>query len=233
MEIKPRHERLVVFSGGGGLVVRSQTVEVPAGRTTIEIVDVPASFDPSTTSVDLLDVEGAVALVQVDVRRPDKRIMDAFIQREKTASDVIIRSSTDLRGDNRERIISICESAYYRRYEDMEGFVAVTVDAKVPSRFKLRLRYFLEDSRLKWRPSVHVRVDKATKKATVEFHAQIMNNTAFAYEDVEVQLAEFELEREVGEEGYLAAIEAEQAVQTKMARPNMLRRLKRVRALLK
>jgi hypothetical protein len=78
-----------------------------------------------------------VELSQTDVRRPDKRIVDSFIDREKTASDAIIKASTDLRGTNREKIIQICESVYYRRYENMLGTIVVFMNAKSGSKFTL------------------------------------------------------------------------------------------------
>ncbi|MHA1733139.1 MAG: hypothetical protein ACTSU5_14420 [Promethearchaeota archaeon] len=225
--INPPCKKFVVFSGGGGLVSRSQQVEVPPGRSRFDIADVPASFDLNTTTVEVIGAEGAVELVQVDVRRPDKRIMDQFISREKQASDSIIQSSTDLRGANREKIIQICESAYYRRYEDMLGTISVIVDAKGPAKFTLQVKYFVEDSRIKWRPSIHVHVDPKTKRATIEGHLQVMNNSGFAFENVDLGFAQFDLQYDVGEEGFLDLIEAEQAVQTMMSKPQMLKRMKR------
>jgi len=62
------------------LITRSQVVEVPAGQTTFEISEVPASFDPNTTTVELLDISvGDVELSQTDVRRPDKRIVEGLV----------------------------------------------------------------------------------------------------------------------------------------------------------
>ncbi|TFF85235.1 MAG: hypothetical protein EU551_04435 [Promethearchaeota archaeon] len=233
MKINPPCKTFIIFSGGGGLIYRAQAVEVPAGQTTFEISDVPASFDPNTTTVELNDVSGEVELSQIDVRRPDKRIVDSFIQREKDASNQIIESSTDLRGANREKIIQICESAYYRRYEDMMGIISVSVKAKVPSKFILKINYFIEDSRIKWKPTVHVKIDDITKKAKIEGYIMVMNNSDFNYENVDLQLAEFDLIREVGEEGFLDDIEEEQAVQTKMSKARMLQNLGRFRTLLK
>jgi hypothetical protein len=233
MKINPPCKTFIIFSGGGGLIYRAQPVEVPAGQTIFEISDVPASFDPNTTTVELKDVSGEVELSQIDVRRPDKRIVDSFIQREKDASNQIIESSTDLRGANREKIIQICESAYYRRYEDMMGIISVSVNAKVPSKFILQINYFIEDSRIKWKPTVHVKIDDITKKAIIEGYIMVMNNSDFNYENVDLQLAEFDLIREVGEEGFLDDIEEEQAVQTKMSKARMLQNLGRFRTLLK
>ncbi len=235
MKINPPNKKFVIFSGGGGLMVRSQTVEVPAGRTIFEIDDVPASFDPNTTTIEISEPsEGSgIELVQIDVRRPDKRIIDSFIAREKNASNAIIQSSTDLRGESRDRIIQICESAYYRRFEDMFGAINVVIDAKAPGRFTLQVKYFLEDSRIKWRPGIHAYIDPKSKTSRVEFHIQVMNNSDFSFENVEVQFAEFELESEVGEQGYLANIATEQAVQNKMSAPNLLRQVKRVKKFFK
>lgn len=231
MRINPPCKKFVVFSGGGGLISRSQVVDVPAGRTSFEISDVPASFDPNTTMVELLDVTGDVALAQIDVKRPDKRIMDNFITREKTASDNIISASTDLRGSSREKIIQICESAYYRRYEDMLGSISVLLEAKAPSTFTLRVRYFIEDTRIKWRPTVHVNIDPKTHQATLEGYIMIMNNSDFSFENVEVEFAEFELTADVTEEGFFEDLATEQAVQNKMPSTNLLKRMKKSRLL--
>ncbi|MBD3226927.1 MAG: hypothetical protein GF329_01965 [Candidatus Lokiarchaeota archaeon] len=234
MKINPSCSTFIIFSGGGGLVTRSQMVEVQQGQTTFEITDVPASFDPNTTTVELLEnVDDNVELVQIDVRRPDKRIVDSFIQREKTASDSIIQSSTDLRGANREKIIRICESAYYRRYEDMLGTIMISVKAKVPCKFKLQIKYFIEDTRIKWKPTIHVKINKDTHNAEIEGYIMVMNNSDFNFENVELQFAEFDLIREVGEEGLLGNIATEQAVQTKMPKTRLLQNLRRVKNIIK
>ncbi len=234
MKINPPCKKFVIFSGGGGLIMRVQAVEVPAGQTTFEISEVPASFDPNTTTVELTNVvSGEVELIQTDVRRPDKRIVDSFIEREKTASNQIIQASTDLRGTNRDKIIQICESAYYRRYEDMVGLISVSVNAKSPSKFTLQINYFIEDSRIKWKPAIHVTIEKATKKAHIEGYIMVMNNSDFNFEDVEFEFAEFEVVSETGEEGFLYDLEEEQAEQTKMPKARMLQNLNRMRTLLK
>lgn len=233
MVINPPCKKFVIFSGGGGLIYRSQIVEVPTGRTIIDIGDVPASFDPNTTTVELIDVNGDASVAQIDVRRPDKRIMDMFINREKSASDTIIQSSTDLRGSNRQKIIQICESAYYRRYEDMTGSISVVVDAKENSNFTLQIKYFIEDSRIKWKPTIRVNIDEKTKKANIEGYIMVMNNSDFSFENVELQFAEFDLVSDVGEEGFLEEIAFEQAAQTNMPKTKMLQNLRRVKKFIK
>jgi hypothetical protein len=233
MKINPPCKRFIIFSGGGGLIVRSQSVDVPAGRTVFEVNEVPASYDPNTTTVEILNIKGKASLVQIDVRRPDKRIMDMFINREKTASDSIIQSSTDLRGGNREKIIQICESAYYRRYEDMTGSISISIDAETPSQFTLQIKYFMEDSRIKWKPTIRVNIDDEKKKANIEGYIMVMNNSDFNFENVEFQFAEFDLIQEVGEEGFLSGIETAQAKQTLMPETKLLQNLKRVRKFIK
>ena len=104
--------------------------------------------------------------------------MDSFIQREKDASNQIIQASTDLRGVSRDKIIQICESAYYRRYEDMLETISVSVNAKVASKFTLQINYFIEDSRIKWKPSIHVNIDKVTKKAHIEGYIMVWEEYA-------------------------------------------------------
>jgi hypothetical protein len=233
MKINPPCKRFIIFSGGGGLIVRSLSVDVPAGRTVFEVNEVPASYDPNTTTVEILNIKGKASLVQIDVRRPDKRIMDMFINREKTASDSIIQSSTDLRGGNREKIIQICESAYYRRYEDMTGSISISIDAETPSQFTLQIKYFMEDSRIKWKPTIRVNIDDEKKKANIEGYIMVMNNSDFNFENVEFQFAEFDLIQEVGEEGFLSGIETAQAKQTLMPETKLLQNLKRVRKFIK
>jgi hypothetical protein len=234
MKINPPCKKFVIFSGGGGLISRSQVVETSTGLTSFEISEVPASFDPNTTTIEVLDVVlGEVELVQTDVRRPDKRIVDSFIQREKTASDTIIKASTDLRGTNRDKIIQICESAYYRRYEDMSGTIVVSINAKVPSKFTLQINYFVEDTRIKWKPAIHVNIDKKTKVGKIEGYIMVMNNSDFTFENVELEFADFDLIQEVGEVGFLDDFEAEQAVQTEMPKTRMLQNLRRMKSLIK
>ncbi len=69
--------------------------------------------------MDLIGASEDIEIVQIDVKRPDKNIMNQFIQREKSAATNIINAATDLRGQNRDKILSMIESTHYRAYEDV------------------------------------------------------------------------------------------------------------------
>jgi hypothetical protein len=232
MTINPPCKKFIIFSGGGGLSFRSQTIEISSGQTLIEISDVPASFDPNTTTVELNNIKGNAKVIQIDVRRPDKRIMDMFINREKTASDAIIQSATDLKGSNREKIIQICESAYYRRYEDMKGTIIILVEAEESCESLLDIKYFIEDSRIKWKPTIQVEIDEKTKSANIEGYIMVMNNSDFSFENVELQFAEFELIKEVNDHGFLEQFEYEQAKQTELPATKLMKNLKKMKTMI-
>ena len=232
IKINPQPTKFTIFSGGGGLVFRSQEVKVSPGINSFEIDEVPAAFDPKTVTVELLGAPEGVELVQIDVKRPDKSIMNQFIQREKSAANNIINASTDLRGQNRDKIITMIESTHYRSYEDVTASFNVILNSKVEATIQLEIRYFLEDARIKWEPSLHISMDQDTGQATLEGFILVMNNSDFAYPQCELQFAEFELERNVSEAGYLSDLEAEQSVQNEIPASRMVQNLKRMKSLL-
>ena len=45
MKINPPPVKFTIFSGGGGLVIRRQQVQLSPGINTFEIDEVPAAFD--------------------------------------------------------------------------------------------------------------------------------------------------------------------------------------------
>ncbi|MHC1590703.1 MAG: hypothetical protein ACXQS8_01315, partial [Candidatus Helarchaeales archaeon] len=53
MKVNPPITRAIIFSGGGGLVVRQQKIKVNPGKNIFEVQEVPASFDPDTTTVEI------------------------------------------------------------------------------------------------------------------------------------------------------------------------------------
>lgn len=232
MKINPSPVKFIVFSGGGGLVERRQVVKIVPGLNTFEIDDVPAAFDPRTATVEIIDAPEGVEIVQLDVKRPDKSIMNQFIQREKNAASSIINAATDLRGQNRDRIIQMIESTHYRSYEDVLASFTASISSKVEVEVEIEVKYFVEDARIKWEPSLHISIDKDTKTATLEGFIIVMNNSDFTYQQCELGFAEFELERQPTEAGYLERLEDEQAAQSIVPQSKMMPNLKRMKNLL-
>jgi hypothetical protein len=235
MKINPQANKFIIFSGGGGLIERVQKVQVQPGLNKFEIENVPAAFDPSTTTVFFPEgdaVTDKVTLLQVDLKRPDKNIVENFINREKQAASAIIQNSTDLRGSNRDLIVQLIESAHYRRYEDMPGTIHASIDSKVEAEIILGIRYFLEDSRIKWEPSLHIKIDEKTNTATIEGFILAMNNTDISYPSSEVAFAEFEMEAVSEVTGYLNDLEMEQEAQTIMPKNRMMQKFKKMKHLL-
>jgi hypothetical protein len=232
MKINPPPTKFIVFSGGGGLVSRRQIVKIMPGLNTFDIDDVPAAFDPRTATVDLLNAPAGVEIVQLNVKRPDKSIMSQFIQREKGAATNIINAATDLRGQNREKIIQMIESTHYRSYEDVLASFTAIISSKVEKEVELEVRYFLEDARIKWEPALHISVDKDAKTATMEGFIVVMNNSDFTYPQCELGFAEFELERQPDVSGgYLNELQQEQAAQNIVPQSKMMQNLKRMKSL--
>lgn len=232
MKINPQPTKFIIFSGGGGLVFRQQEVKVTPGINTFEIDDVPAAFDPKTVTVELVNTPEGVDLVQIDVKRPDKNIMNQFIQREKNAATNIINASTDLRGQNRDKIVTMIESTHYRAYEDVLATFSVILNSRVDATIELEIRYFLEDARIKWEPSMHISMNYDSGEASLEGFILVMNNSDFTYPQCELQFAEFELERAVSEAGYLHDLEEEQTAQNVIPASKMVQNLKRMKSLL-
>ena len=233
MKINPRPTKFIIFSGGGGLVERVQKVHLSQGVNRFDIENVPAAFDPSTTTAYFPGHASDVSIMQIDVKRPDKRIVENFINREKNAASSIIQNATDLRGDNRDQIISLIESAHYRRYEDMSGTIVIALESKVEQEISLGIRYFLEDARIKWEPSLHITLDENTGTATIEGFILAMNNTDMNYPQCEVQFAEFEMESTAEDEGFLYDLETEQVAQNILPQNRMMKKLNRMKNLLK
>ena len=215
------------------MIERVQKVKVNSGVNRIEIENVPAAFDPTTTTVFFPEPQEGITLMQVDVKRPDKRIVDNFINREKSAASQIIQNATDLRGSNRDQIIQLIESAHYRRYEDMSGTIIVSLEAKIEKEISLGIRYFLEDARIKWEPSLHIKINEGKNTATIEGFILVMNNTDMHYPPCEMGFAEFEMKGTVGDEGYLYDLETEQEAQSVIPQNRMMQNLKRVKHFLK
>ncbi|MHA1996695.1 MAG: hypothetical protein ACTSU9_01175 [Promethearchaeota archaeon] len=233
MKINPRPVKFIIFSGGGGVIERVQKVSLVAGVNQFEINNVPAAFDPSTTTAFFPGNPEGVHILQVDVKRPDKQIVENFINREKNAAGSIISNATDLRGANRDQIIELIESAYYRRYEDMSGTIVVSLESKAEKEIDLGIRYFLEDTRIKWEPSLHIMIDEKTKTARVEGFILAMNNTDHDYPPCEMEFAEFDMQTTPDDEGFLYDLEQEQMAQNIMPANRMMKNLKKLKHVLK
>jgi len=194
LRINPPITDAIIFSGGGGLVIRKQKVKVTPGKNNLEIMDVPASFDPETITVEL---EGEqldnIKLHQLSVKLPDRTIVDMVIQRERNASNNIITNATDLRAESRKQILAICESAYYRQYEDMMGKLDIIVQSDIEGEINLSIKYFIIDMRIRWKPGVQVDLDEKNQAAKIVGYINVDNNSDFIFENVELEFAEFEL----------------------------------------
>lgn len=232
MKINPPPTKIIIFSGGGAMIERTQLVSLIAGINSFEIDSVPAAFDPSTTSVFFPKGSGDASLIQVNVRRPDKKIVENFIKREQTAASTIIQNATDLRGENRDLIIQLLESAHYRRFEDMPGSIIVSLEAKSRQDLMLGIRYFLEDARIKWEPSLHIKIDEKNGTADIEGFILAMNNTDINYPPCDLYFAEFEMKTEVTERGYLEDLAVEQECQSMLPQNRMVQRVAKMKNLL-
>lgn len=232
MKINSPPTKIIIFSGGGAMIERTQSVSVVTGINKFEIDNVPAAFDPSTTTVFFPKSVNDISLAQVDVRRPDKRIVENFIKKEQTAASTIIQSATDLRGNNRDLIIQLLESAHYRRYEDMPGTIIVSIEAKSAQDIILGVRYFLEDARIKWEPSLHIKIDEKKGTANIEGFILAMNNTDVSYPPCEVAFAEFDMKTQVTDTGYLEDLGMEQQAQSNMPTPRMMQKVAKMKNLL-
>ncbi|MHA1313843.1 MAG: hypothetical protein ACTSRB_08060 [Candidatus Helarchaeota archaeon] len=194
MKINPPITRAIIFSGGGGLVVRQQKMKAVPGKNVFEVLEVPASFDPDTTTVEIKTGQPEkVKLVQLSVKLPDKKTVEMVINRERTASDNIITNATDLRAESRHKILNICESAYYRQYEDMYGELNIIVKSEIEDEIDITIKYFILDPRIRWTPTLQVDLDEKNKTANIIGYINVNNNSDFLFENVELEFAEFEL----------------------------------------
>ena len=198
MKINPQIKEAIIFSGGGGLAIREQKVKILPGKNTLEILEVPSSFDAETITVEIeTEHKDGIKLVQVSVSLPDKTISDMVISREKSAANQIISQATDLR-TGRNEILRICESAYYRQYEDMKGELTVIIQSDLEAEIQLTIKYFFTDMRIRWKPGIQVDLNENT--ARMVGYINVNNNSDFIFENVELKFAEFELAPEYADE---------------------------------
>jgi hypothetical protein len=175
-------------------VIRKQKIKITPGMNYFEIMDVPASYDPEQVIAEL---EGEnlnnVKITQLSLKLPDRTIVNMVIQRERNASNNIISSATDLRAESRKEILAICESAYYRQYEDMLGELDITVQSDIKGEITLSIKYFFNDTRIRWKPGVQVDLDVKNNNARIIGYINVDNNSDLLLENVELKFAEFDL----------------------------------------
>ena len=176
-------------------MIRKQKIRVAPGKNEFEIIDVPASYDPEQVTVELEGENlGSVKITQLSLKLPDRTIVNMVIQRERNASNNIISSATDLRAESRKEILAICESAYYRQYEDMLGELDIIIQSDVKEEeITLSIKYFFNDTRIRWKPGVQVDLDEKSNVATIIGYINVDNNSDLLLENVELKFAEFDL----------------------------------------
>jgi len=155
---------------------------------------VPASYDPEQVIAEL---EGEnldkIKITQLSLKLPDRTIVNMVIQRERNASNNIISSATDLRAESRKEILAICESAYYRQYEDMLGELDIRIQSDIEEEITLSIKYFFNDTRIRWKPGVQVDLNEKNNVATIIGYINVDNNSDILLENVELKFAEFDL----------------------------------------
>ena len=175
-------------------MIRKQTIKVAPGKNEFEIIDVPASYDPEQVTVELKGENlNNIKITQLSLKLPDRTIVNMVIQRERNASNNIISSATDLRAESRKEILAICESAYYRQYEDMLGELSIIVQSDIEGEINLSIKYFFNDTRIRWKPGVQVDLDEKSNNATIIGYINVDNNSDLLLENVELKFAEFDL----------------------------------------
>ena len=154
----------------------------------------PASYDPEQVIAEL---EGEnldkIKITQLSLKLPDRTIVNMVIQRERNASNNIISSATDLRAESRKEILAICESAYYRQYEDMLGELDIRIQSDIEEEITLSIKYFFNDTRIRWKPGVQVDLNEKNNVATIIGYINVDNNSDILLENVELKFAEFDL----------------------------------------
>lgn len=234
MRINPPITDAIIFSGGGGLVIRKQKVKVTPGKNNLEIMDVPASFDPETITVELKGEKlDNIKLHQLSVKLPDRTIVNMVIQRERNASNNIITNATDLRAESRKEILAICESAYYRQYEDMMGELEIIVQSDIEGEINVIIKYFIIDMRIRWKPGVQVDLDEKNQVAKIVGYINVDNNSDFIFENVELEFAEFELAPTPSAAQYPSQPQAYAAGENMPIQENMLKNVRRLKRRIK
>ncbi len=188
MEINPEIERFVVFSGGGGLVTREASMALEGGLNQITVREVPASFDPETFVLEL--TPEAARLTEFVIKKPNRQYVDDNLRREGACAQRLINDSVEL-GERRPEILEICEAVKRRTYLDEEVHLVIWVEVDEARDATLKLSYFIDDARFKWKPTILVELDENWEEAHVKGFIAIENESAKRFDNVEVSFADF------------------------------------------
>ncbi|MFW9917168.1 MAG: hypothetical protein ACFFGZ_16295 [Candidatus Thorarchaeota archaeon] len=204
MKINPPYLKFIVFSGGGGLVIREQGIKLTPGRNILEVQDVPSSFDEDTVAVELENTEAK--LIEIVAKKPDRRFVEDAMSRERRASEKILSESVDMRTEIRSELLRICEGVQARRYEDSPSDFGIIIDAEKEEQGTIQISYFIGDSRIWWTPSLQI--DLNDDKARVTGYILVENHTNLNFEDVELEFAEFEgVRRRAAQDDFQTTVE--------------------------
>ena len=134
-----------------------------------------------------------ITLQQTIVSLPDKSNVEQVINREKSAANNIISHSIDFTREMRGVISEICEASSYRTYSDMNGTLNFIINSKEESEVIVKIKYFINDFRLKWSTRLTVNINDDGKTAEMEGFLVVDNQTGFSYDNVDLGFAIFEL----------------------------------------
>ncbi len=167
------------------------------GSNEFEIQNVPSSFDPNSADINLeylnLEDKDFITLQQTIVSLPDKSNALQVIDREKSAANNIISYSIDFTREMRKMISEICETSSYRTYFDMNGTFNFIINSKKESEVIVKIKYFINDVRIKWSTRLTVSINGDRKTAEIEGFLVVDNQTGFSYYNVDLGFAIFEL----------------------------------------
>ena len=197
MLIDPKVKNLIIFNAGGGIVQREMKLALQQGKNEFQILNVPASFDPNSADINLEYINpedsNSITLQQTIVSLPDRNNSQSLIDREKSAANSIISYSIDFTREMREKVSSICEASSYRTYNDMNGIFDFIIDSDKNGEVIVKIKYFINDLRIKWETTLQVSISNDDKTAEIEGFIVVDNQTGFSYEGVELGFAIFEL----------------------------------------
>jgi hypothetical protein len=195
----PPISHFVIFSGGGGLIEREGQVTLAAGENQLQIKGVPASFDPETLLVQ--PKTDSVRLKELVVKKPSRQYVEDNLRREGAAARKLIEHSVEV-GAKRAALIEICEEVAQRTYLDEEVDLNVWLVSPSAQSFVLKLSYFVDDARFKWKPTLSVELDKDNGEVRVRGLIAITNESAHRLTDVEVSFADFARDLSENEKNY-------------------------------
>jgi hypothetical protein len=188
LEINPPIKSFVVFSGGGGLITREETLRLQAGKNQIVIREVPASFDPETFVAEFESKK--VKLQEFVIKKPNRQYVDDNLRREGECAQRLINESVEL-GEQRRDILEICEAVSLRTYIDEEVYLVIWVEVPDSTESKLILSYFVDDVRFRWKPTIIAELDEDQQQCHVRGFIAITNESAKRLDEVEVSFADF------------------------------------------